>query len=130
MKTLAKFSFEMDPPGTLNLKTGTSLLLLQELSERGQSISRLQQGDIARFHDRSMDRVCPVTATQPLKRGQPGWVNLDGFDAVLDYVGTTRLARAGFSTESTVARYPSDADCRLYAPRDRRNLAAISFCGR
>ena len=37
-KTPAKFLFIMDPYETLNLETETSLLLMQELIDRGQAV--------------------------------------------------------------------------------------------
>ena len=79
----AKFLFIMDPAETLNLETETSLLLMQELITRGQSVYWLQQEDLALIHDQPMGRVFPVTSTEPLKRAQPVWSNLNGFDAVL-----------------------------------------------
>jgi len=78
-----KFLFVMDPPETLNLKTETSLLLMQDLIERGQDVFWLQQEDIALVHDQPMGRVSPVTGTDPLQLAGPCWSNLSTFDAVL-----------------------------------------------
>jgi len=73
----------MDPPETLNLKTETSLLLMQELIDRGQDVYWLQQEDIALVHDQPMGLVSPVTGTDPLGLVEPHWSNLNSFDAVL-----------------------------------------------
>jgi len=78
-----KFLFIMDPAETLNLATETSLLLMQELIERGFAVYWLQQEDIALFQDNPMGRVSQVTGTEPLRRERPAWENLNGFDAVL-----------------------------------------------
>jgi glutathione synthase len=79
----AKFLFIMDPFETLNLETETSLLLMQELIERGQSVYWVQQEDIALVHDQPMGSVSPVTGSDPLELAESGWSNLNSFDAVL-----------------------------------------------
>lgn len=73
----------MDPYDTLNLETETSLLLMQELIERGQLVYWLQQEDIALEHDQPMGQVYPVTQIEPLQRSDSAWVNLNSFDAIL-----------------------------------------------
>ena len=73
----------MDPLETLNLETETSLVLMQNLIERGQGVYWLQQEDLALVHDQPMGLVFPVTGTDPLQRAQPAWSNLNLFDAVL-----------------------------------------------
>jgi len=83
MNTAAKFLFVMDPYETLNLETETSLLLMQELIERGQRVYWLQQEDLSLVHDQPMGRVFPVTGANPLQRAEPAWSNLNRFDAVL-----------------------------------------------
>ena len=83
MTTPAKFLFIMDPFETLNLATETSLLLMQDLIERGQSVCWLQQEDLALVHDQPMGLVFPVTGTEPLQRAEPTWSSLNLFDAVL-----------------------------------------------
>ena len=83
MSSAARFLFIMDPAVTLNLKTETSLLLMQELIERQHQVYWLQQEDIALYHDQPMGKVCQVAGTAPLQRRQPAWENLNGFDAVL-----------------------------------------------
>jgi glutathione synthase len=83
MNTAAKFLFVMDPYETLNLETETSLLLMQELIERGQGVYWLQQEDLSLVHDQPMGLVFPVTGTDPLQRAEPAWSNLNRFDAVL-----------------------------------------------
>lgn len=83
MDRSAKFLFVMDPLETLNLETETSLLLMQDLIGRGQSVYWLQQEDIALVHDQPMGSVSPVTGTEPLELAEPGWSNLNSFDAVL-----------------------------------------------
>jgi len=79
----ARFLFIMDPPDTLNLETETSLLLMQELMNRGHVVFWLQQEDLVLRQDQPMGRVYPVIATEPLRRKEPSWSNLNGFDAVL-----------------------------------------------
>lgn len=83
LNTRAKFLFVMDPLETLVLKTETSLLLMQALIERGHDVYWLQTEDLALLHDQPMGRVFPVTGTDPVERGQPAWLNLKSFDAVL-----------------------------------------------
>jgi glutathione synthase len=83
MNTSASFLFIMDRYETLNLETETSLLLMQELLNRDQRVFWLQVEDIALQHDQPMGGVFQVTATNPLQRTEPEWVNLNRFDAVL-----------------------------------------------
>ena len=83
MNTSSRFLFVMDPLETLNFETETSLLLMQELIERGQGAYWLQQEDIALVHDQPMGLVSPVTGTDPLELAGPRWLNLSSFDAVL-----------------------------------------------
>ena len=83
MNTPVKFLFIMDPYEKLNLETETSLLLMQELIERGQGVYWLQQEGLALVHDQPMGLVFPVTGTEPLERAEPAWTNLNRFDAVL-----------------------------------------------
>ena len=83
MNTPAKFLFVMDPYEKLNLETETSLLLMQELIERGQGVYWLQQEDLSLVHDQPVGLVFPVTGVEPLQRGEPVWSNLNRFDAVL-----------------------------------------------
>ena len=83
MDTPAKFLFVMDPFETLNLETETSLVLIHELIERGQGVYWLQQEDIALVHDQPMGLVSPITGADPLELAEPGWSNLNSFDAVL-----------------------------------------------
>jgi len=83
MKTAAKLLFIMDPYEKLNLETETSLLLMQELLERGKHVYWLQQENLALVHDQPMGLVFPVTGTDPLQRTEPVWTNLNRFDAVL-----------------------------------------------
>jgi glutathione synthase len=83
MNTPVKFLFIMDPYEKLNLETETSLLLMQELIERGQGVYWLQQEGLALVHDQPMGLAFPVTSTGPLERAEPAWTNLNRFDAVL-----------------------------------------------
>jgi len=83
MSTPTKFLFVMDPLETLNLETETSLLLMQDLIERGHGVYWLQQEDLALVHDRPMGLVFPVTGTDPVERAEPTWAELNLFDAVL-----------------------------------------------
>ena len=83
MNTPANFLFVMDPLETLNLETETSLVLMQNLIERGQGVYWIQQEDLALVHDRPMGLVFPVTGTDPLERAAPTWSELNLFDAVL-----------------------------------------------
>jgi glutathione synthase len=81
--TPTKFLFIMDAFETLNLHTETSLLLIQELIERGHEAYWLQSEDLALVHDQPMGRVYTVTSASPVERAQPAWSNLNSFDAVL-----------------------------------------------
>jgi len=83
MDTPTKFLFVMDPFESLNLETETSLILMQELIERGQRVFWLQQEDIALVHDQPIGRISPVTATDPLALMEARWSDLNSFDAVL-----------------------------------------------
>jgi glutathione synthase len=83
MNTNARFLFVMDPFESLNLETETSLVLMQDLIERGQGVYWLQQEDLALVHDQPMGLVFPITGTDPLGREEPAWSNLNCFDAVL-----------------------------------------------
>jgi len=83
MNTPAKFLFVMDPFETLNLETETSLILMQDLIERGHEAYWLQQEDLALVHDEPMGRVFPVVDADPLERAAPAWSKLNQFDAVL-----------------------------------------------
>ena len=83
MTAPTNFLFIMDPYETLNLETETSLLLMQELIERDQGVYWLQPEDLALEHDQPMGRVFQVTGTDPLRRAEPVWTNLNRFDAVL-----------------------------------------------
>ncbi len=83
MLTPTRFLFIMDPFETLNLETETSLVLMQDLLERGQGVYWLQQEGVALVHDQPMGLVSRVTGTDPLEREEPGWSNLNSFDAVL-----------------------------------------------
>lgn len=83
MNTSHKFLFIMDPLESLNLDTETSLLLMQELLERGQGVYWLQQENIALVHDRPMGQVSPVTTADPLELAEPCWSDLNSFDVVL-----------------------------------------------
>jgi len=83
MDTPTKFLFVMDPFETLNLETETSLVLMQELIERGQGVYWLQQEGVALVYDQPMGLVSRVTGADPLGREEPGWSNLNSFDAVL-----------------------------------------------
>jgi len=83
MTAPANFLFIMDPYETLNLETETSLLLMQELIERDQGVYWLQPEDLALEHNQPMGRAFQVTGTDPLRRAEPAWTNLNRFDAVL-----------------------------------------------
>jgi glutathione synthase len=83
MNKRAKILFIMDPFESLNLETETSLVLMQELIERGQDVYWAQQEEIALVHDRPTGLVTPVMRTDPLERAEPAWSDLNSFDAVL-----------------------------------------------
>jgi len=83
MDSSAKFLFVMDPPETLNPKTETSLLLMQELIERRHLVYWLQQEDIALYQNQPMGRVSRVTGTEPLQRSHAAWENLNTYDALV-----------------------------------------------
>jgi glutathione synthase len=77
------FLFLMDPASTLNLETETSLLLMQELLDRGHGVFWLQEEQLALEQVQVMGLVSPVLGTEPLERLDARWTNLNRFDAVL-----------------------------------------------
>lgn len=79
----ARFLFVMDAYEDLDRSTETSLLLMQELIERGHCVFWMQQEGLALEHDRPVGRVSRVIDVEPLVRAQPVWSPLDRFDAVL-----------------------------------------------
>jgi glutathione synthase len=83
MNNSAQILFIMDPSHQLNLETETSLLLMQELLQRGQAVYWLQQEGLVLKQDQVMGKVQKVTGIEPLQRTEPVWTHLDLFDAVL-----------------------------------------------
>lgn len=77
------FLFIMDDYGSLNLETETSLLLMQELLDRGHSVSWLQDDELALANNQPVGLVAPVLSTSPFKCGQAKFCSLQHFDAVL-----------------------------------------------
>jgi len=73
----------MDPYESLNLATETSLVLMQDLIERGHGVYWVQQEDVALVQDQPMGLVSSVTGVDPLQRAEPSWSDLNSFDAVL-----------------------------------------------
>lgn len=77
------FLFVMDAYETLNLQTETSLLLMQELLQRGHQVSWLQEEDLALQQNQPAGIVYPVLSTAPFKLGMPVMKELRHFDAML-----------------------------------------------
>ena len=78
-----RFLFLMDPYPTLNLETETSLLLMNELLARGQSVFWLEASDVYLRGNRVYGRAAPVTRTQPLQRDVAADRPLEDFHALL-----------------------------------------------
>jgi len=78
-----KFVFVMDPYETLNLETETSLLLMDELLDRGHRVFWLEQRDVFLQHHVPMGQVSEVTLINPFTKTSNEEVSLNDFDAVL-----------------------------------------------
>lgn len=83
MKTTARFLFVMDPYDSLNLDTETSLLLMQALIDRGQTVFYLPYEDLALIDGKPAGRALPVEQAAPYRPGEPAWMDLNRFDVVL-----------------------------------------------
>lgn len=77
------FVFVMNPYARLNLQTETSLLLMQELLERGHGVYWLQEDELSLQHNRLTGRVHAVESVTPFRLGPPYLRDLDEFDALL-----------------------------------------------
>lgn len=77
------FVFVMNPYATLNLRTETSLLLIQELLERSHAVYWLQEDELSLQHSRLTGYVHAVESVTPFRLGPRNSRNLDEFDALL-----------------------------------------------
>ncbi len=75
--------FVMNPYARLNLQTETSLLLMQELLERGHAVYWLQEDELSLQHNRLTGYVHAVESVSPFRLGPRNLCNLDEFDALL-----------------------------------------------
>lgn len=78
-----KFLFLMDPYDTLNLETETSLLLMDELKERGHHVCWIEPHDLHLAQDQVVGTVRPVVSTSPFQLGGAQEQMLAEFDCLL-----------------------------------------------
>ena len=78
-----RFLFIMDSFETLNLKTETSLLLMDELLARGHQVFWLEQGDVYLQHDEPLGLISEVCALEPFYKTKAEHLSLNDFDVVL-----------------------------------------------
>lgn len=83
MSSKEAFVFVMNPYAGLNLQTETSLLLMQELLERGHAVYWLQEDEVSLQHNRLMGFVHAVESVAPFQLGTGELRCLDEFDALL-----------------------------------------------
>ena len=81
--TTARFLFVMDPYESLNLETETSLLLMQALIDRGQTVFYLPWQDVGLIDGAPRGRVHAVRHAEPYRPAAPTWMDLNRFDAVV-----------------------------------------------
>ncbi|MDH3974788.1 MAG: hypothetical protein OEV42_10965 [Deltaproteobacteria bacterium] len=80
---LFKFLFLMDPYDTLNLETETSLLLMDELKQKGHTVYWIEPDLLYLEQDRVMGEVRPVESVSPFRLGLPEEQGLANFDSLL-----------------------------------------------
>ena len=78
-----KFLFLMDPYDTLNLETETSLLLMDELKQKGHAVYWIQPDVLHLIEDQVIGEVKPVESVSPFRLGQAKEQNLADFDCLL-----------------------------------------------
>ncbi len=83
MNNREAFVFVMNPYARLNLQTETSLLLMQELLERGHTVYWLQDDELSLHHNRLMGTVHAVESVAPFRLGPRNLRSLDEFDALM-----------------------------------------------
>ena len=81
--TTARFLFVMDPYESLNLETETSLLLMQALIDRGQTVFYLPYRDLGLLDGSPMGRVHAVRHAEPYRPAASTWMDLNPFDVVV-----------------------------------------------
>ncbi len=80
---LFKFLFLMDPYDTLNLETETSLLLMDELKQKGHSVHWIEPPSLYLLDDQVMGAPCHLESISPFRLGQARKQNLADFDCLL-----------------------------------------------
>ena len=78
-----KFLFLMDPYDTLNLETETSLLLMDELRQKGHAVYWIEPPALYLLDDQVMGAPRPLESVSPFKLGQAKEQNLADFDCLL-----------------------------------------------
>lgn len=78
-----KFLFLMDPYDTLNLETETSLLLMDELKQKGQHVYWTQPEVLHLIDDQVIGEVRPVESISPFRLGEAKEQTLADFDCLL-----------------------------------------------
>lgn len=78
-----KFLFLMDPYDTLNLETETSLLLMDELKQKGHAVHWVEPPSLYLLDDQVMGAPCPLESISPFQLGQARKQNLADFDCLL-----------------------------------------------
>lgn len=78
-----KFLFLMDPYDTLNLETETSLLLMDELKQKGHNLYWIEPPSLYLLDDQVMGSPCPLESVSPFRLGQAKEQNLADFDCLL-----------------------------------------------
>lgn len=82
-KLLFKFLFLMDPYDTLNLETETSLLLMDELKQKGHSVYWIEPDVLHLIHDQLTGEVRSVESVSPFRLGPAQEQLLADFDSLL-----------------------------------------------
>jgi glutathione synthase len=83
MSAKESFVFVMNPYATLNLRTETSLLLMQELLDRGHLVFWLQEDELSLQHTRLIGNVHAVESVSPFQLSPGKSIDLDTFDALV-----------------------------------------------
>lgn len=79
----SKFLFLMDPYDTLNLETETSLLLMDELKQKGHAVFWIEPPALYLLNDQVIGEVKAVDSISPFRLGQAEEQNLADFDSLL-----------------------------------------------
>ena len=78
-----RFLFLMDPYDTLNLETETSLLLMDELKQKGHTVYWIEPDVLHLMQDQVVGEVRPVESVSPFRLGPAEEQKLANFDSLL-----------------------------------------------